>query len=243
MDIDEQTYLAAYDASRYPRPSLAVDVVLLTVRDDALQALLLRRTEQPHLGRWSLPGTFLRIDETLDEAAARALRVKTGLDGVYFEQLYTFGDPARDPRTRVLSVAYCALVTADRLSDAVAARADASLGLWPVKDGTAVDGPGDDAAPLLLAFDHATILATAVKRIRGKLGYTNIGFELLGEEFTLRDLRHVYEAILAKPLNKDSFRRTILDSKAVEPTGRVLAGVGHRPPTLYRFRRDPDDEA
>jgi 8-oxo-dGTP diphosphatase len=243
MDINEQAYLAAYDASRYSRPSLAVDVVLLTVKDDVLQALLMRRPEQPQQGRWALPGTFLRMDETLDEAAARALEVKAGLEGVYLEQLYTFSALDRDPRTRVLSVSYFALVESGRMAAAVAARGDDSLRLWRIADTIAVDEHG---TPLELAFDHAAILAKGIERIRGKLGYSDIGFELLGETFTLRDLRRVYEAIggeAGKPRNKDSFRRTMLASGVLEDTGEVLTGVGHRPPALYRFTRLATDLA
>ena len=159
MDIDEQAYLAAYDASRYPRPSLAVDVVLLTVVDDTLSVLLVQRTEQPQAGHWALPGTFLGIDETVDGAAARALRVKAGLDDVFIEQLYTFGDPGRDSRTRVISVSYVALVEAGRLLGAVAAHDGAPLRLAPIAGETAMD---DEDRPLELAFDHAQILAYAV---------------------------------------------------------------------------------
>lgn len=240
MDIDEQAYLAAYDASRYPRPSVTVDVVLLTVLDGAVHVLLARRPAQPFRGQWSLVGTFLDIDETLDDTAARALRLKAGLDEVFLEQLYTFGGLDRDPRTRVLSVAYYALVEPRRLQAAVGADGGATLRLARVIDGSAVDDAG---RPLRLPFDHAAILATAVRRIRGKLGYSNIGFELLGGTFTLRDLRLVYEAILGHPLNKDSFRRTVLTRDVVEATGEVLTGVGHRPPALYRFRPGPAGEA
>lgn len=239
MDIDEQAYLAAYDASRYARPSVTVDVVLLTVRDGAVHVLLTRRTVQPFRDQWSLVGTFLDIDETLDETAHRALRVKAGLDDVFVEQLFTFGDLGRDPRTRVLSVAYYALVEPARLEAAVDARGGSTLWLARVADGVAVDEAG---VSVPLPFDHATILATAIGRIRGKLGYSDIGFELLGDAFTLRDLRLVYEAILGRPLNKDSFRRTILARGVVEPTGGVLTGVGHRPPALYRFRPLADGE-
>jgi 8-oxo-dGTP diphosphatase len=180
-------------------------------------------------------GTFLDVDETLDETAQRALRVKAGIEGVFVEQLFTFGELGRDPRTRVLSVAYYALVEPARLEAAVAARKRAgTLRLARVAGGVAVDEHG---AALDLPFDHDRILATAMARIQGKLGYSNIGFELLGERFTLRDLRLVYEAIEGHPLNKDSFRRTVLNRDVVEPTGEVLTGVGHRPPALYRFRR------
>lgn len=240
MDIDEQAYLAAYDASRYARPSVTVDVVLLTVEDGGVRALLTRRTVQPFKHHWSLVGTFLDVDETLDATAARALRAKAGLEDVFVEQLYTFGALGRDPRTRVLSVAYYALVEPARLLAAVEACGGSLLRLATVAGGIAVDEGG---TPLALPFDHAEILATAIRRIRGKLGYSNIGFELLGDTFTLRDLRLVYEAILGHPLNKDSFRRTVLARDVVEPTGDVLTGVGHRPPALYRFRPQPAGEA
>jgi 8-oxo-dGTP diphosphatase len=238
---DELAFLATYDASRYPRPSVAVDVVLLTVLDDAIRALLARRVDHPHRGDWALPGSFLQIDESLDAAAARVVGTKAGLEGVFIEQLYTFGAPDRDARTRVLSVAYYALVDPATLERAVADRGDAGLVLapldvpWAGEAGGPVGARGDDGTPLPLAFDHAAILGMAVKRIRGKLDYAPIGFELLPDAFSLRDLRLVHEAILGRALNKDSFRRRILDRGLVVATGRRAAGVGHRPPELYRF--------
>jgi len=238
---DELGFLATYDASRFPRPSVAVDVVLLTVRDRAIWALLGRRTDHPHRGRWALPGSFVGIDESLDEAAVRILNVKAGLSDVFSEQLYTFGAPRRDPRTRVISVAYYALVEQVALEAAVAARPDAGLRSapldvpWPGETGGPVAALDDGGTPLSLAFDHAEILGVAVKRIRGKLDYAPIGFELLPPTFSLRDLRIVHEAILGRALNKDSFRRRILDRDLVVPTGERAAGVGHRPPELYRF--------
>jgi 8-oxo-dGTP diphosphatase len=242
---DEVAFLASYDASLYPRPSVAVDVVLLTVSDGAIRALLGRRDDHPHRGRWALPGSFLRIDESLDAAAARVLARKAGLEDIFSEQLYTFGAPERDPRTRVLSVAYYALVEPTTLERAVAARGDRNLVLarldvpWPGETGGPVDAIAGDGTPLPLAFDHADVLGMAVKRIRGKLDYAPIGFELLPDAFSLRDLRLVHEAILGRPLNKDSFRRRILDRGLVVPTGERAAGVGHRPPELYRFANRP----
>jgi 8-oxo-dGTP diphosphatase len=240
-EIDEEAFLAEYDAGRYPRPSLAVDVVLLTVEEDRLRTLLVRRVVPPQLGRWALPGGFVGIDESLDGAAARALAAKAGLDGVFIEQLYTFGDPGRDPRTRVISVAYYALVDPAMLRAAVAVRGDEHSGLAEVvvsPDGT-VEVRDERVTTLQLAFDHERILATAVERLRGKLDDAPIGFELLPELFTLRDLRVVHETILGRPLNKDSFRRRILDRGLVEPTGQRATGVGHRPPELYRFAQGP----
>lgn len=238
---DELAFLAAYDASRFPRPSLAVDVVLITVRDGGLWTLLGRRDEHPQKGRWALPGGFVRLDEGLDEAAARILAAKVGLADIFIEQLYTFGSPGRDPRTRVVSVAYYALVEPAALDGAVAARDDARLLLgrlavpWSGEVGGDVATFDREGRSLALAFDHAQMLGTAVKRIRGKLAYAPIGFELLPTDFSLRELRLVHEAILDRALNKDSFRRRMLDRGLVVPTGRRSIGVGHRPPELYRF--------
>jgi 8-oxo-dGTP diphosphatase len=241
-DVDELAFLASYDASRYARPSVAVDVVLLTVAEGSLRTLLVGRTSQPQLGRWAIPGGFVGVDESLDEAAARVLATKAGLDGVFTEQLYTFGDPSRDPRTRVISVVYYALVEPTRLEGAVAARDDHRLTLAHLDVEAnghvrAVRARADDGRDLPLAFDHDLILATAVERIRGKLGYAPIGFELLPATFTLLELRRVHEAILGHALNKDSFRRTVTSRGLVEPTGELATGLGHRPPEMYRFVR------
>ena len=238
---DERKFLKAYDASRYPRPSVSVDVVLLTVRDGGLWTLLGRRTRHPARGRWGLPGAFVRMDEPLDDAAARVLREKAGVSGVFTEQLYTFGAPGRDPRTRVISVAYYALVAWQRLSGAATEDAKGTAQVarlsvpWSGERGGPVDAADGTGDPLPLAFDHAEILGVAVKRLRGKLDYAPLGFELLPEAFSLRDLRLVHEAILARPLNKDSFRRRMLDRGLVVPTGQRASDVGHRPPELYRF--------
>ena len=237
INDDELAYLASYDASRFPRPSVAVDVVLLTVRDGAIWALVGRRQDHPYRERWALPGSFLRIDESLDAAATRVLKTKAGLRDVFTEQLYTFGSPKRDPRTRVLSVAYYALVDPATLERAQApglslARLDIA---WDGETGGPVAALDTEGSPFPLAFDHAEILGMAVKRVRGKLDYAPIGFEFLPHAFSLRDLRLVHEAILGRPLNKDSFRRRILDRGLVVPTGQRTAGVGHRPPELYRF--------
>lgn len=242
---DERAFLAGYDASIYPRPSVAVDVVLLAVQDGDIHALLSRRDEHPHRDRWALPGTFVRLDESLDAAATRVLATKAGVVDVFTEQLFTFGAPERDPRTRVIAVAYYALVDPTRLRGAVTARDGNRLHLarlrvpWPGESGGPVEALDDAGRALRLAFDHALILGTAVKRIRGKLDYAPIGFELLPRAFSLRELRLVHQAILGRALNKDSFRRRILERGLVTPTGRRATGVGHRPPELYRFSDRP----
>lgn len=238
VDQDEIEFLAAYDSSRYPRPSVTVDVVLLTVAGNALVALLARRADAPARGSWSLPGGFVRLDESLDAAATRVLHDKAGLDDIFIEQLFTFGAPDRDPRTRVISVAYYALVEPERLRRAVASFDGDRLCIARVEvpdGGGPARAQAGDGSVLPLAFDHDEIVATAVRRVRGKLDYASIGFEFLPQSFSLRDLRLVHEAILGRALNKDSFRRRIVDRGLVVPTGRRAAGVGHRPPELYAF--------
>lgn len=228
------------------RPSVAVDVALVTTEDDALFTVVVPRETPPHRGRFALPGTFVHIDESLEDAAHRALRDKVGAFRVYLEQLYTFGAPKRDPRERVITVAYYALVARDRLvlsKGAEPARLAKIEVPWEGETGGPVvcrDATGREAGremELDLAFDHADILGMAVKRLRGKLGYSPIGFQLLPERFTLLDLQRVHETISGMPLNKDSFRRKMLASGQLEATGELQQDVGHRPAELYRFAR------
>ncbi|MBX2801446.1 MAG: NUDIX hydrolase [Myxococcales bacterium] len=234
---DEQSFLDQYDPAAFERPSLAVDVAVLTVARGALQALLVQRTEHPYLGAWGLPGGFVSMDESLSAAARRILREKGGLDKVFIEQLYTFGDPVRDPRMRIVTVAYYALLDAGRLGHATAERRFFELRVdWEGETGGPVH-PVEDGAELPLAFDHADILGMAVRRIRGKLDYTPIGFQLLPETFTLRQLQHVHETVLGRRVNKDSFRRRMLASGQLEATGEREQEVGHRPAELYQFAR------
>lgn len=234
---DEREFLAGYDAARFPHPSVAVDVAVVTVRDGALAALLTRRAEHPFRGAWGLPGGFVGLDESLDAAAARVLAAKGGLSGVYLEQLYTFGAPDRDPRTRVISVAYYALVHPGRLAGLADGAALATLEVpWAGERGGPVHARVDGAR-VPLAFDHAEQLGWVVRRLRGKLDYAALGFELLPPTFRLRELQAVHEAILGRRLNKDSFRRRILASGRVVATGRRETAVGHRPAALYRFTR------
>jgi 8-oxo-dGTP diphosphatase len=237
---DESSFLEAYDARAFDRPSVAVDVALIAVHEGRLRTVLVRRSQHPHKARWALPGTFVRMEEPLEAAAARALRAKAGLAGVFLEQLYTFGDPGRDPRTRVISVAHYALVDAGRFAGVRAGDADiATADLvvpWEAETGGPVEAHRD-GRPLPLAFDHDEILGMAVKRLRGKLDYAPIGFQLLGETFTLLELQRVHETILGRPVNKDSFRRRMLASGQLEATGRSQTAVDHRPAELYRFVR------
>lgn len=242
---DDEAFLRDYDPERYPRPSVTVDVVLIAAEAGLLRTVVVRRTEPPHGGRWALPGGFLRLDESLDAAAARVLREKAGVRDAYLEQLYTFGTPRRDPRTRVISVAYYGLLTPRRWSAlklADGARKAALTVPWAGEAGGSVEIAGDDGKPLPLAFDHRDILGTAVKRLRGKLRYAPIAYELLPETFTLLDLQRVHETILGTRLNKDSFRRRMLASGELEPAGAMQEGVGHRPAALYRARAQEEHD-
>ena len=240
-DPEEVAFLAAYDPGAFERPSVAVDVALLSAFDGALHALLLRRDQHPHRGRWALPGGFVRMDESLEEAAGRLLRDKASLAQVFVEQLFTFGDPDRDPRMRVLAVAYYALVHPARFKEALETVEGLELGRlvvpWEGETGGPVEVEGPHGGDRPMAFDHADILGMAVKRIRGKLDYSPIGFQLLPPNFTLRELQEVHETILARPLNKDSFRRRMLATGLLEATGEREHAVGHRPAELYRFVR------
>ncbi len=224
-----------------PRPHVAVDVAIVTADAGRLRALLTRRDQPPHQGAWVLPGGFVDADESLDDAAARVLEAKGGLRDVYLEQLYTFGALDRDPRGRVISVTYYALVHPAKL--AAAAPLNGTVQLvdlhvpWKGEAGGPVTVRGEDGGELPLAFDHADILGLVVKRLRGKLDYAPIGFELLPAAFTLRQLQEVHETILGRTVNKDSFRRRMLASRRIRDTGKREADVGHRPAALYAFRK------
>jgi 8-oxo-dGTP diphosphatase len=203
---------------------VAVDVVLLTIRDTTLHVLLVTRRVPPFEGVAAIPGGFVLADESLDEAAARELREETGVAEVYLEQLYTFGAPARDPRGRVISVAYFALVPD---AHRVTAGSDAATAAWcPV-----------GALPPL-AFDHGEIVASAVQRLRNKLDYTNVGAGLLPEHFTLRQLQAVHEAVLGSALDKRNFRRKVLQHQLVTALESWQA-TGRRPAQLFRFTDAP----
>ena len=231
---DEARFLATYDASAFPRPSVTVDVVVFTVRKDPgapegdparLEVLLVERAEHPFRGRWALPGGFVRLDESLDAAAARVLEAETGARGVFLEQLYTFGAPDRDPRTRVISVAYWALAPAERLAVRPGAR-EGQAAFHPLPAG---------GLPSRLAFDHGEILRRATERLRAKLEYMTVGFELLPERFTIHELQQVYEAILGRTLDRANFRKKLLASALVEPAEGVKVGR-HRPARYFTFR-------
>jgi 8-oxo-dGTP diphosphatase len=206
----------------HPRPALTVDCVVFGFDAGDLKVLLIQRGLDPFRGRWALPGGFVDLTESLEDAALRELREETGLTGVYHEQLYTFGDIDRDPRGRTVSVAYYALVALE--GKPIAASTDASNVAWFAIN----EIPS-------LAFDHAKILDVAVQRLKGKVRYQPIGFELLPEKFTLSQLQHLYETVLERPLDKRNFRKKLLGMEVLNETDEIESDVAHRAARLYRF--------
>ena len=206
----------------YPRAALTVDAVVFGYDEGELKVLLIKRGIAPFKGRWALPGGFVRVDETLDEAVRRELEEEAGLRDVFLEQLYTFGTVKRDPRERVVSIAYYALVKlADHTTRAATDAADAQW--FPVSQTPA------------LAFDHADILATALERLRGKITYQPIGFELLPAKFTLSQLQHLYETVLGQAIDKRNFRKKVLSYALLLPLKETHREGAHRPAQLFRF--------
>ncbi|MBL9142132.1 MAG: NUDIX domain-containing protein [Verrucomicrobiaceae bacterium] len=206
----------------YPRAALTVDCVVFGVDEHELKILLIKRGIEPFAGCWALPGGFVRVDETLDEAARRELEEEAGLKDVFLEQLYTFGSLKRDPRERVVSVAYYALVK--RVEHHTTAATDATDARWFALS----DLPR-------LAFDHTYILATALERLRGKITYQPIGFELLPPKFTLTQLQTLYEAVLGHEIDKRNFRKKVLGYDLLIPLKEKRREGAHRPAQLFRF--------
>jgi 8-oxo-dGTP diphosphatase len=207
---------------QYARPAVTVDCVVFGLDDEDLKVLLIQRDIEPFAGKWALPGGFVKMDETLEESALRELREETGLAKVYLEQLYTFGNPGRDPRERVVTVAYYALVKL--LDHQVQAATDARSAAWFAVD----DLPK-------LCFDHEDIVATALKRLQGKVRYQPIGFELLPPKFSLTQLQRMYEVILERELDKRNFRKKVLSLDILHELDEVEQDVAHRAARLYRF--------
>lgn len=213
----------------YERPSVTVDAVVfgcdLNDEGAGLEVLLIERADDPFKGHLALPGGFVEMTTSLEDNVARELQEETGLTDIFLEQLYTYGEPTRDPRDRVISVAYYALV--DRPRHLPIAGSDARRAGWY---------PVTDVLLKMLAFDHTQILKTAVQRLRGKLSYAPIGFELLPEVFTLARLQRLYETILDRRLDRMNFRKKILDTGVLSVVGREER-VSHRPATTYSFDR------
>jgi 8-oxo-dGTP diphosphatase len=207
----------------YEQPGVTVDLAIFTVNEHKLKVMLVKRAEEPFQGTWSLPGGFLKAGESLDEAAQRVLNEKVGVDHVYMEQLYTFGDPQRDPRSRVITVAYIALIPWQSLPQPESKKISdlnwASVNQIPN-----------------LAFDHKAIMNYAVKRLRAKVSYSNIVHGLMAKQFRLSELQTMYEIILNDKLDKRNFRKRMLSTGLLDETGKKDLTGAHRPAMLYRFK-------
>ncbi len=224
----------------FPHPAVAVDLALLCVQDGALHCALIRREDGAEMGGdWALPGGFVHRDTSLEDTVARVLADKTALKDVHFEELATYGTPGRDPRGHVISVVYLAITTADALAKGIAQNPALTLARaavdWLGETGGIAEVFDADGAQFTLAFDHADILGDMVKRLRGKLDYTPLGFSFLPPRFTLLDVLQVHEAILNHPLTKPAFRRKLLDRHALRPTGARQTGGAYRPAELYEI--------
>ncbi len=284
----EEQFLSTYDASKFERPSVTVDMLIFTVTDEekknyrklpekVLRLLMIKRGDHPYIGQWALPGGFVQMNESLDEAALRELKEETNIDKIYMEQLYTWGDVGRDPRTRVISSSYMSLVDSSALD--IKASDDAEDAKWftvscrlyqeertvtekgyilkrlfnltlssdennlsaMVKIMRSVEGKVTKVEREVvesngIAFDHAKVIEYAIERLRSKIDYTDIAFNLMPELFTLTELQQVYEVILGTELLKANFRRKTADM--VIETNEYTKDAGHRPSKLFRFNPD-----
>ncbi|MDX1434969.1 MAG: NUDIX domain-containing protein [Gammaproteobacteria bacterium] len=205
------------------RPALTTDVVVFSLRDETLKLLLVRRRNDPFKGWWSLPGGAVGLDEELEDTANRTLEEGTGVTGVYLEQVYTFGRRERDPRERVVSVCYYALVPSEKLQ---------------LRTNAESEGVGWFALDELpeLAFDHAEMVETAHQRLAAKLAYSTIVFQFMPDKFTLSDLQKVYEIILNREIDKRNFRKRMLALDQIQQTSEVRRNGSHRPARLYRVK-------
>lgn len=205
---------------QHPHPAVTTDIVLFSIGQQQLKCLLIRRRHEPYQDSWALPGGFVGIEEDLEAAARRELREETGITGVTLEQLHSFGKPGRDPRERVISVAYYALVP------------DTSLPIWAASDAAEVAWFGlDDTPPL--AFDHESIVAMARQRLVAGLHTSTIALQFMPEKFTLTELQMVYEIIQGGPIDTRHFRKNILATRCLMDCGKTSRNDRRRPARLY----------
>jgi 8-oxo-dGTP diphosphatase len=214
---------------QYARPAVTADCVVFGLDRDDLKVLLIQRDFDPFEGYWALPGGFAVVGESIEDTARRELEEETGLKGLFLQQLYTFGEPERDPREHVITIAYFALTNLSARE--VQAATDARNAAWFELD----DVPQ-------LAFDHNLILKTAYERLQGKIRYQPIGFELLPHKFTLRQLQQIYQKILDRKLDKRNFRKKILKMDILEELDEIETDVAHRAARLYKFEKEKYDQ-
>ena len=269
MYSSEEEFLKAYDPNQFERLSMTTDILILSVSSEEesnyrklskkyFSVLLVKRNTYPFKDKWCLPGGFIRIDENLEDAPKRILKDETNLHNIYLEQLYTYGDVNRDPRMRIVSTSYMALVDKTKLKDTLAPNAS-WFNVTYLEDEKYIDVTLDNGDEVIkfkigktlkelttdrykftvlkndkLAFDHPLVIAAGVSRLRNKISYTDIVFNMMPEYFTLGELQQVYEVILGKKLLDPAFRRIIANK--VEKTDKVQSGGGHRPSALFRYK-------
>lgn len=266
----EAEFLKDYNPKEFDSFALTCDILVFSIADEEqdnyrklsekkFSILLLKRDNYPFKDKWSLPGSFVGVDESLSEAAHRILKQETNLSDIYIEQLYTFGDPARDPRMRVVSSSYLALIDKNRIKEKIAPWAswfnitfseDKKNIKFTLENGREKmkcviakilrDRSTDRydykiEADEGLAFDHARMIAAGLTRLKNKIEYTDIVFNMMPEMFTLSELQQVYEIILGVKLLDPAFRRMI--ASKVEKTGKMKTGAGHRPSALFRYKK------
>lgn len=213
----------------YPRPAVTTDCVIFGFDEGELKVLLIERGIEPYIGEWALPGGFLNMDEDAEDCSRRILKKETGLENIFLEQLYTFSSVERDPRYRVISITHYALVR--RLDYNAIAGLDTTTVRW-----------FELSEVPKLAFDHKEILDKAIERLKGKIKYQPIGFELLPEKFTMPDLHRLYETVLQESLDRRNFRKKMLSFDLLIDTGEVQRGAQNRAPKLYCFDKHKYDE-
>lgn len=208
----------------YPKPAVTVDIVVFTIQDQELKVLLIKRKFEPFKNLWAIPGGFVRMSESLEDAAKRELEEETGVKDVYLEQLYTFGSPNRDPRDRVITITYIALINSDKIR--LQAKTDVLDAEW-----------FSISKIPLLAFDHNQILSYALKRLRWKFEYTPVAFSLLPQKFSIGQLQKIYEIVFNKIFDKRNFNKKIRSLNILKEE-EIMTEVSYRPPQLYSLKKN-----
>lgn len=270
----EEEFLKDYDSSKFEKLSMTTDILIFSVSDEVQEnyrkltkkhfsVLLVKRDNYPFKDKWCLPGGFVRIDEDIEDSAKRILATETNLHDIYLEQLYTFGNPNRDPRMRVVSTSYMALIDKNRLNEQITKNAS-WFNVMVLEDKNTIHITLDNGTEEIkfkigktlkekttdrykysiisndkLAFDHPLVIASGISRLKNKLEYTDIVFNMMPEYFTLGDLQQVYEIILGRKLLDPAFRRIIANK--VEKTTKMKTGGGHRPSALFKYKNNNDD--
>lgn len=267
---NEEEFLKDYDPNKFDRLSLTTDILIFSVSDGVQEnyrklnrkyfsVLLVKRDNYPFKDKWCLPGGFVKIDEDIEDAAKRILKEEANISDIYIEQLYTYGNPKRDPRTRVISTSYMALIDKNKLKYDISKNAS-WFNVMVLEDEKFIDVTLDNSNETIkykikktlkekttdrfkyevvqndkLAFDHALVITSGISRLKNKIEYTDIVFNMMPEYFTLGELQQVYEVILGKKLLDPAFRRIIANK--VEKTNKMKTGEGHRPSALFRYKK------